>query len=40
MPFDEFNTVADSVPVLGTKLNFVDEVVAGLFPELATDMAG
>ena len=40
MPFVALTTVADSVPVLGTKLNFVELVVAGLLPELATDMAG
>ena len=32
--------VAVNVLVLGTKLNFVDDVVAGLLPELAVEITG
>ena len=34
------NEVDDKTPVFGTKLNFVDDVVAGLFPDVATDKTG
>lgn len=40
IPFDELCTVAVKVPVLGTKLNFVDDVVAGLLPELFAEITG
>ena len=40
IPFDELSTVAVKVPVLGTKLNFVDDVVAGLLPELFAEITG
>jgi hypothetical protein len=34
------NEVAVKTPVFGTKLNFVDEVVAGLLPDVADDKTG